>query len=117
MHLPGTHRGQSLHIGTHQTEVSDHIQDPVVGCKVERSPSILGRERKIAEAFFMAAACKSLRFTAIFVGRETVLRKGPGSNRTKQEALAPTEASLASRTFFKYFEVERLASHIPSEDE
>lgn len=36
-----THRGQGLHVGARQTEVADHIQNPVVGCEVQRRSAVL----------------------------------------------------------------------------
>lgn len=44
-----THRGQRLHVGARQTEVADHVEDPVVGGQVQRCASILqdtGRPKK-----------------------------------------------------------------------
>lgn len=36
-----THRGQRLHVGAHQTEVADHVENPVVGGQVQRCAAIL----------------------------------------------------------------------------
>lgn len=41
-----THRGQSLHVGAGQAEVADHVENPVVGCKVQRCSSVLEKTKK-----------------------------------------------------------------------
>ena len=41
-----THQGQRLHVGARQTQVADHVQDPVVGGKVQRRPSVLEETKK-----------------------------------------------------------------------
>lgn len=36
-----THRGQRLHVGARQTEVADHVENPVVGGQVQGGAAIL----------------------------------------------------------------------------
>lgn len=39
----------SAHIGAHQTQVADHVQNPVAGGKVQRRPSILQETKRPGE--------------------------------------------------------------------
>ena len=50
-----THRGQRLHIGARQTQVADHVQNPVVGGKVQRRPSILQETKRPGRVLTLAA--------------------------------------------------------------
>lgn len=40
------HRGQRLHVGARQTQVADHVQNPVVGGQVQRRSSILEETKR-----------------------------------------------------------------------
>jgi hypothetical protein len=79
---------------------TDHAQDAVVGCKVQRCPSILGREKKTVTEFF------SPLWPVTPFGSGWLRKRAGGQLRfqetgctgSKEEAPSPTEAGQAGMT-------------------
>ena len=106
-----THRGQRLHVGAHQTQVADHVQNPVVGGEVQRRPSILQETKRPGRVLTLAA--EDDVYGGISRGQHCVrIWEPPGRDRRRGllalQKLAISSGRQAKQNVFKYFSANRV---------